>query len=116
MSTTVRRCLPWALALWLVLAAAAFAHPEPGDRDGDDELRARDGAADQVDCGAGTDRVAADDADPAQGCETVERAVPAADGSDLRLPGAGDSADERFAVRAAAAARQPCAAAGWCSR
>ena len=41
------------------------------------------------------------------GCETVERAQPAADGSDLRLPGAGDSADERFAVRAAAAARQP---------
>ncbi len=107
MSTTVRRCLPWALALWLVLAAAALAHPEPGDRDGDDELRARDGAADQVDCGAGTDRVAADDADPALGCETVERAAPAADGSDLRLPGAGDSADERFAVRAAAAARQP---------
>ena len=35
MSTTVRRCLPWALALWLVLAAAALAHPEPGDRDGD---------------------------------------------------------------------------------
>ena len=75
--------------------------------EGDDELRARDGAADQVDCGAGADRVAADDSDPAVGCEIIERAQPAADGSDLRLPGAGDSADERFAVRAAAAARQP---------
>ena len=59
----------------------------------------------------GPDRVAADPADaagPAQGCETVERAAPAADGSDLLLPGAGDAGgDERFAVRAVAAARQP---------
>jgi hypothetical protein len=79
--------------------------------DGDDELRVRDGNGDRVDCGAGSDRVAADGADdagPAQGCETVERAAPAADGSDLLLPGAGDAGgDERFAVRAAAAARQP---------
>ena len=81
--------------------------------DGDDELRVRDGNADGVDCGAGSDRVAADGVDaagPAQGCETVERAAPTADGSDLLLPGAGDAGgDERFAVRAAAAARQPLA-------
>jgi len=76
--------------------------------DGADELRARDGNADRVDCGAGPDRVAADLADPAPGCETVERAAPAADGSDLLLPGAGDTGgDERFTVRAVAAARQP---------
>ena len=71
----------------------------------------RDGNADRVDCGGGADRVAADDADdagPAQGCETVERAAPAADGSDLLLPGAGAAGgDERFAVRAVAAARRP---------
>ena len=45
---------------------------------------------------------------PTQDCETVERAAPAADGSDLLLPGAGDAGgDGRFAVRAVAAARQP---------
>jgi len=79
--------------------------------DGGDELRVRDGNADRVACGAGADRVAADPSDaagPAQGCETVERAAPAADGSDLLLPGAGDAGgDERFAVRAVGAARQP---------
>jgi Ca2+-binding RTX toxin-like protein len=75
--------------------------------DGDDELRARDGNADRVECGGGADRVAADDADPAVGCETIERAAPAADGSDLRLPGAGDAREERFSVRAVAAVRQP---------
>jgi len=79
--------------------------------EGADELRARDGHPDRVDCGGGPDRVAADLADaagPAQGCETVERAAPAADGSDLLLPGAGDAGgDGRFAVRAVAAARQP---------
>ena len=41
---------------------------------GNDEIRARDGEADQIDCGAGTDRVIADDADVvAPNCETVER-------------------------------------------
>lgn len=79
--------------------------------EGADEVRVRDGNADRVDCGGGPDRVAADGADragPAQGCETVERGAPAADGSDLLLPGAGDAGgDERFAVRAVAAARQP---------
>ena len=79
--------------------------------EGADELRARDGHTDRVDCGGGPDRVAADLADaagPAQGCETVERAAAAADGSDLLLPGAGDAGgDGRFAVRAVAAARQP---------
>ena len=41
---------------------------------GNDEIRARDGEADQVDCGAGTDRVIADAADVvAANCETVER-------------------------------------------
>lgn len=41
---------------------------------GNDEIRARDGEADQIDCGAGTDRVIADAADVvAANCETVER-------------------------------------------
>jgi len=78
--------------------------------DGDDELRVRDGSADRVSCGAGTDRAVADRSDPAgpaQGCEAVERAAPAADGSDLLLPGAGDAGGpERFSVRAVAAERQ----------
>ena len=41
---------------------------------GNDEIHARDGETDQVDCGAGTDRVTADAADVvAPNCETVER-------------------------------------------
>lgn len=41
---------------------------------GNDEIHSRDGEADQIDCGAGTDRVIADAADVvAPNCETVER-------------------------------------------
>jgi Ca2+-binding RTX toxin-like protein len=41
---------------------------------GDDELLARDGEADAVSCGAGSDRVLLDGADPEpSGCETVNR-------------------------------------------
>ena len=42
MSATVRRCLPWALALWLALGASALAHPEPRDVDGDNVFNDRD--------------------------------------------------------------------------
>jgi hypothetical protein len=38
---------------------------------GDDEVYARDGAADVIDCGAGTDRAIVDAADTVVGCETV---------------------------------------------
>jgi Ca2+-binding RTX toxin-like protein len=46
---------------------------------GNDEIHARDGEIDQIDCGAGTDKVFADPSDVvAANCETVERAaVPA---------------------------------------
>jgi Ca2+-binding RTX toxin-like protein len=44
--------------------------------DGNDDLRTRDGIPDNIDCGAGTDVVTADDQDPAgSGCERVDRAV-----------------------------------------
>jgi Ca2+-binding RTX toxin-like protein len=48
--------------------------------DGNDDLRTRDDVADNIDCGAGTDSVTADEKDPAgSGCEKVERAVGEAD-------------------------------------
>jgi hypothetical protein len=43
---TVRRCLPWVLALWLGLAAVAAAHPEPNDVDGDFVLNTQDNCRD----------------------------------------------------------------------
>ena len=67
---------------------------------GNDEIRARDGEADQIDCGAGTDKVLADASDVvAANCETVERGSapdpqkpgvenpPVAGGSSLALVG-----------------------------
>ena len=52
--------------------------------EGDDTIGSRDGEADTVACGAGTDSVAADPADPLDGlpaleCENVDRASPAPD-------------------------------------
>jgi Ca2+-binding RTX toxin-like protein len=40
--------------------------------DGDDTVNARDGAADRVDCGAGTDTVVADASDVVGNCESVQ--------------------------------------------
>ena len=40
--------------------------------DGDDTIQARDGVADRIDCGAGTDTVVADAVDTVANCETVE--------------------------------------------
>jgi hypothetical protein len=45
---------------------------------GDDQLQARDDAADQVDCGDGTDVAVLDAADVASVCETEQRPAPAA--------------------------------------
>jgi Ca2+-binding RTX toxin-like protein len=43
-----------------------------GGGDGDDVVNARDGVADRIDCGAGTDTVVADAVDVVTGCETVQ--------------------------------------------
>ena len=49
-------------------------YPESCVRYGNDTVHARDGEQDQIDCGAGTDRVVADAADVVSPtCETVER-------------------------------------------
>jgi Ca2+-binding RTX toxin-like protein len=56
--------------------------PESCVRYGNDTVDARDGEADQVDCGAGTDRVLADAADVVSPtCETVERGGAGAPGA-----------------------------------
>ena len=57
---------------------------------GDDELRTRDGQADTLRCGPGTDRVDADQLDDVADCESVTRTVtappPDAGGADDRTP------------------------------
>jgi len=45
---------------------------------GDDQVQARDGAIDQVDCGAGTDTAVLDAADVATACESAQRPAPPA--------------------------------------
>jgi hypothetical protein len=51
---------------------------------GNDTIDARDGEADNVDCGPGEDKVLADAADTVSGCETIERP-----GAAAPAPGAG---------------------------
>ena len=76
------------------------AYPETCVLYGNDEIRARDGEADQIDCGAGTDKVVADAADVVSAnCETVERGGASGDGDkpggekpSTEQPGAGGGA------------------------
>jgi hypothetical protein len=56
---------------------------------GDDDLRARDGLAERVECGSGADRAVTDDIDAAPGCETVDHSPdlqPDRDGDGVTRP------------------------------
>ena len=70
--------------------------PESCVRYGNDVIQARDGEADQISCGPGTDRAVVDAIDVvAPDCETVERGGPIQDGTTAPGGGKGTPAIER---------------------
>ena len=69
-----RDALPWVLERMPEGYAPIVVDNGSTDGSGDDRIGARDGRADEIDCGTGEDRVTADRRDEvAPNCETVER-------------------------------------------